>query len=182
MGTFITKLKEKLFARNLEMIILGLENSGKTTFMNHLTYGEFRKTVPTIGLNVRTVKQKGLVMKMWDLGGQVHFRSEWAAYAKGCQVMIFVIYASNPDCLPISKTELFQLLEEKELSNVPILILSNKIDLSPHLSEIEIIKGMNLDYMVDNPWNVIPISAKHGTNIDQALDWLLKKSMALNKS
>ena len=67
--------------------------------------------------------------------------------------------------LGISKTELFQLLENKDLHGTPLLILSNKIDINPHLSESEIIHGMNLDYILENPWNIIPISAKEGTNI-----------------
>ena len=27
--------------------------------------------------------------------------------------------------------------------------------------------GLNLDYILDNPWLVIPISSKDGTNIEQ---------------
>ena len=34
-------------------------------------------------------------MKVWDIGGQVQFRSEWGNYAKGCDVIIFLIDASN---------------------------------------------------------------------------------------
>jgi ADP-ribosylation factor-like protein 8 len=34
---------------------------------------------------------------------------------------------------------------------------------------------MNLDYIVDNPWIVIPISALRTTNIDQVVTWLVKQ-------
>ena len=68
------------------------------------------------------------------------------------------------------------MLEDKDLSGMPLLVLANKIDLTPHLSEIEIIQGLNLDYLVDNPWIVIPISALHGTNFVQVIEWLLNRS------
>lgn len=46
-------------------------------------------------------------------------------------------------------------------------MLANKIDLGPKITEQELIKGLNLDYIVDNPWLLVPISAKNGTNIEQ---------------
>ena len=65
------------------------------------------------------------------------------------------------------------MLEERDLAGIPLLVLSNKIDISPHLSEPEIIQGLNLDYVIDNPWLVISISALRGTNIERVVDWLL---------
>ncbi len=59
---------------------------------------------------------------------------------------------------------------------MPILVIANKMDLDDKLTEIEIVKGMNLDYIVDNPWGLIQISAKHGTNIDKVVEWLVDTS------
>lgn len=36
--------------------MVGLENCGKTTLLNQLTLGDASFTVPTVGLNVKTVK------------------------------------------------------------------------------------------------------------------------------
>ena len=58
MGILWTKLRDLLFGKNLEIALVGLENSGKTTFANHLAYGEPKSTLPTIGVNVRFVKNK----------------------------------------------------------------------------------------------------------------------------
>jgi ADP-ribosylation factor-like protein 8 len=55
-------------------------------------------------------------------------------------------------------------------------VLANKIDLEPHISEPELIRELNLDYIVDNPWLVIPISALRLVNIDQVIQWLMKQS------
>ena len=70
---------------------------------------------------------------------------------------------------------MYSLLEEKTLENKAILILANKIDISPHMSEVEIIRELNLDYFNTNPWAVINISALKGNNFEKAVEWLSKK-------
>ena len=172
MGILLGKIRS-LFARRMEMVIVGLENSGKTTFINSLSEGTPGETVPTIGLNVKTVQKGNLIIKAWDLGGQVQYRTEWSRYAKGTNVIIFVVDSSATDLISYSRKELHTMLEERDLAGIPLLVLSNKIDISPHLSEPEIIQGLNLDYVIDNPWLVISISALRGTNIERVVDWLL---------
>ena len=62
MGILLGKIRS-LFARRMEMVIVGLENSGKTTFINSLSEGTPGETVPTIGLNVKTVQKGNLIIK-----------------------------------------------------------------------------------------------------------------------
>jgi 50S ribosomal subunit-associated GTPase HflX len=82
----------------------------------------------------------------------------------------------QPATLATSKHELHRLLEDRELAGIPLLILANKIDLGAKVSEKELIEGLNLDYITNHAWLVLPISAKDGTNIDQALEFLTKHS------
>ena len=67
------------------------------------------------------------------------------------------------------------MLENKDIEGKPLLILSNKIDIEPHMDEKEIIKELNLDYVYSNSWAVITISALKGTNFQEAVSWLEKK-------
>ncbi len=67
------------------------------------------------------------------------------------------------------------LLDEKGIDGRPLLILANKIDIEPHMSESDIIRELNLDYLYSNPWAVITLSALKGTNLEQVLEWLSKK-------
>tara|TARA_B110000208_G_C11574897_1_gene360289 strand:- start:52 stop:336 length:285 start_codon:yes stop_codon:yes gene_type:complete len=60
-----------------------------------------------------------------------------------------------------------------ELASTPVLVLANKIDLKPHISEHDLIRELNLEYCCDNPWLVIPCSALQQVNIDQVVDWLV---------
>jgi len=59
-------------------------------------------------------------------------------------------------------------------------VLANKIDLHPHVSEPELIRELNLDYVSENPWIVIPVSALKNLNIDQVISWLVKQGHAPN--
>jgi ADP-ribosylation factor-like protein 8 len=99
-------------------------------------------------------------MKCWDLGGQSQYRAEWGRYTRGCNVIIFVVDANAMGILPDAKIELHRLLEDRydppalnshlilftllllrELATTPLLVVANKIDLEPHATEPELIRG-----------------------------------------
>lgn len=48
----------------------------------------------------------------------------------------------KPSTLGSSKKELHNLLENKNLRQIPILVVGNKIDLSNHIMEKELIQGV----------------------------------------
>lgn len=184
MGAFLSTLSEKIMAlfkeKELELCVVGLNNAGKTTLISLLATGSApaMEALPTIGLNVVTYKtpNEGVVIKMWDLGGQENYRAEWTRYARGCNVIVFVVDAADSARFAEAKQELHRLLEDPQLSKIPLLVCANKIDLNPHASESELVQALNLDYITDQTWVVFPISALRGTNIQQVAEWLVKQS------
>lgn len=164
------------WTRKLEVVLVGLENSGKTTLLSVLSNGVPVQTAPTIGLNVKLVKRGGIQMKCWDLGGQMQYRQEWGRYTRGCDVILFVVDTNATDKLTEARAELNRLLEDKELAHTPVLIVANKIDLEPHCSEQTLIRELNLDYITDNSWIITPCSALKTINIDEIVQWLIKQS------
>ena len=78
--------------------------------------------------------------------------------------------------MPDVKIELHRLLEDRELQTTPLLVVANKIDLTPHATEPELIKALNLDYIIDNPWIIIPCSALRNTNVDEVIQWLIRQA------
>ncbi|KAH8047254.1 Arf-like GTPase [Aureococcus anophagefferens] len=178
MGAIFTKLLDAFYNKKLEVVLVGLENSGKTTLLNVLAAGRPVETCPTIGLNVKLVRKGGVQMKCWDIGGQAQYRSEWGRYTRGCDVIIYVVDANALDSIPLARKELHRLLEDRELATTPLLVIANKIDLDPHISEPDLIRELNLDYITENPLIVIPVSALKVINIDQVLSWLIKQGSA----
>lgn len=176
MGQVLQRLLEVFWSKSLDVVVIGLENSGKTTLLHVLSNGTPVETVPTIGLNVKVFK-KGLVkMKCWDIGGQAQYRSEWGRYAQGCDVVLYVVDSSIPDKLVLAKKELHKLLDDGSIGSTPLLVLANKIDIEPHVGEAEIIEKLQLNYVMETPWVVLPISALKCLNVDQVVEWLTSQA------
>jgi Arf/Sar family protein len=137
-----------------------------------LANGKPIETVPTIGLNVKMFRKGRVDMKCWDIGGQEQYRSEWSRYTKGCDVVLYVVDAAAPQKLPTAKKELHKLLDDGSIGSTPLLVLANKIDIIPPVGESELIERLQLNYVMETPWMVLPISALHVTNMDQVVEWL----------
>uniref|UniRef100_A0A7N2L2R9 ADP-ribosylation factor n=1 Tax=Quercus lobata TaxID=97700 RepID=A0A7N2L2R9_QUELO len=75
MGIVFTKMFSTLFGnREARILVLGLDNAGKTTILYRLQMGEVVSTIPTIGFNVETVQYNNIKFQVWDLGGQTSIR------------------------------------------------------------------------------------------------------------
>ena len=162
--------------RKCHFFCAGLENSGKTTLLNILASGEVVQTAPTIGLNVKSFRKGGVNMKAWDIGGQQKFRDEWGRYTRGCDVIVFMVDASDRKKIDTARYELHRLLENPELSKVPLLVLGNKVDTEPHMSHDNVIQALNLDYITENKWTMINISCTRNINLDKVVEWLTANS------
>ena len=176
MGNFLAKILEKMFTKNLDVVLVGLNNSGKTTFCESIKLGANPKVqpAPTIGLNISTFSERGVKFKVWDIGGTQQFRKEWPRYTRDADIIAFLVDVADHYKWPIARKELHVLLEDKELRGKPLLILANKIDLEPDVEEKTLIRELNLDYITENDWVIIPISAKYGNNVDEAVQHLSK--------
>ncbi|KAJ4458539.1 putative Arf/Sar family; other [Paratrimastix pyriformis] len=173
MGALLAVAKRIFATKKLDVCILGLDNSGKTTILEAMCGTlQLKNTVPTIGMNVKQLKSNGVTMKAFDLGGQQRFRSEWLRYAAECDCILYVVDAADERRLPESRYEINRLLEDAGFAQKPILIVANKCDL-PHMEPERIIQGLNLDYITDNRWAVVPISAMQRTRIPEVIKWLV---------
>jgi signal recognition particle receptor subunit beta len=65
---------------------------------------------------------------------------------------------------------------------MPLLVLANKMDKEGHMTATKIVESMNLDYIDDHKWKILPISARNGTNMDQAVEWIMKTSQEFTES
>jgi len=170
-------LRRLFFSKEIEITLVGLQNSGKTSLVNCLTAGQFsEEMVPTVGFGLKIISKGNVKIKMWDLGGQTRFRSMWSRYCRGVSAVVFVLDSADVESLPQSREELHTLLAHPALSNIPVLILGNKNDLPNALSVQDVIEGMALASIDDRECSCYSISCKSSRNIDVTLDWLLKRS------
>jgi len=176
MGGVVDKIKRRFLTRSIEVAVIGLENSGKTTLCNQLCLNQGGNPTPTIGLNVRVVKKNRVTFKIWDIGGQQNYHCQWQKYCEGADVILVVVDVHDASKVPTLKRVLHQVLDFEGIRSIPILVLANKIDLGASITEVELIQGLNLDYITEQAWMVQPISAKLGTNIEHAVDFLIQNS------
>jgi len=161
----------------MELTLVGLQNSGKTTLVNVIANGAFSDDqIPTVGFNMKKVQKGNVTIKLWDIGGQPRFRSMWERYCRGVNAIVFVVDAADHDKFETAKKELHDLLSKPPLQNIPLLVLGNKNDLPESIGVDEIIDQLDLKAIQGREVCCYSISAKNSVNIDMTLDWLIKHS------
>ncbi|XP_063224636.1 ADP-ribosylation factor-like protein 5B isoform X6 [Bacillus rossius redtenbacheri] len=80
MGLLFTKIWSLFGNEEHKIVMVGLDNAGKTTILYQYLMNEVVHTSPTIGSNVEEVVWKNIHFIMWDLGGQQSLRAAWSTY------------------------------------------------------------------------------------------------------
>jgi len=168
----------------MELTLVGLQNSGKTTFVHVLASGSYDEdTLPTVGFNVRKVTKGNVTIKLWDIGGQPRFRTMWERYCRGVNTIIYMVDAAEHDTEKIqqSRHELHQLLDKPQLAGIPVLVLGNKNDLDGAMGVDSIIEKWGLEELKGGrEVCCYSISSKNQNNMDITLQWLLAHSAKNN--
>ncbi|XP_042507484.1 ADP-ribosylation factor 1-like [Macadamia integrifolia] len=113
MGSAISRLVRMLFAkREMRVLMVGLDATGKTTILYKLKLGEIVTTIPTIGFNVETVDYKNVSFTVWDLGGQDKIRPLWRYYFQNTQGVIFVVDSNDRERISEAGNELHRMVSE----------------------------------------------------------------------
>eukprot|EP01135_Chromosphaera_perkinsii_P012121 Nk52_evm1s2586 gene=Nk52_evmTU1s2586 len=156
MGLLFTKILKRLTGGSEEhkIIIVGLDNAGKTTILYQILMNEVVVTTPTIGSNVEEVTYKNLRFLVWDVGGQDSLRSTWSTYYTNTKCLIMVIDSTDRERLSISKSELYQMLASDDLKRSHILIYANKQDVKGAMSAAEITETLNLTSIKEHQWHI----------------------------
>ena len=173
MGFIISKILD-FFNRsrnNFKIILLGIQNAGKTTILYRLSLGQLIKTTPTIGSNVEEITYNNVKFQAWDLGGQESTRSVWDVYFINADAIIYVI-DSHDENYDESKTQFYKLLVNETLKDAVILIFANKQDLPGSKSVNEIINIYGLTEIKDHIWHIQPCSAQTGEGLITGIKWL----------
>jgi ADP-ribosylation factor protein 1 len=155
------------------LLMLGLGNSGKTTILYKIKLNEEVATIPTIGFNVETLTHNNVDLTIWDVGGSDRIRILWRHYYANTKAIIYVVDCSDCPSLEESKEELWKMMEEPELENVPILIYANKCDLPTALGTAAIAEHLNLHSIKKRDWYIQAAFAKTGKGLFEGLDWII---------
>ena len=157
------------------LLVLGLDNAGKTTILRKLSNEDITNITPTAGFNIKSLSMSNFRLNVWDIGGQKAIRPYWKQYYDSTDALIYVIDSADKNRVEETGEELSQLLEEDQMNGVPLLVLANKQDLVNALSAKDVAEGLNLFSIRDRPWQIQPCSAKTGEGLKDGMEWLIKQ-------
>lgn len=179
MGAWLSSLKRALGLlppdRKIRVLILGLDNAGKTSILYRLHLGTVVNTVPTVGFNLETLQYKHITFEVWDLGGQTGIRPYWRCYFSDTDAVVYVVDSTDRDRMGVAKHELYALLDEDELRKSLLLIFANKQDIPEAATEAEIAQQLGVASITNRTWTVFKSSAKTGEGLLEGMDWLVDK-------
>ncbi|KAL1341941.1 hypothetical protein AAHE18_09G123400 [Arachis hypogaea] len=189
MGAMVSRFWFMLFpAKEYKIVVVGLDNAGKTTTLYKLHLGEVVTTNPTVGSNVEEVVYKNIRFErhglavivgypnlVWDLGGQERLRTSWATYYRGTHAVIAVIDSSDRARISIMKDELFRLLGHDELQHSLILVFANKQDIKDAMTPAEITDALSLHSIKDHDWHIQACCALTGEGLYDGLGWIARR-------
>ncbi|NXC40615.1 AR13B protein, partial [Penelope pileata] len=168
--------------RKVTLIMVGLDNAGKTATVRGIQGESPEDVAPTVGFSKIDLKQGRFEVTIFDLGGGKRIRNIWRNYYAESYGVIFVVDSSDIARMEETKEAMTEVLNSPKISGKPVLVLANKQDREGALSEADVIESLSLEKLVNEHkclCQIEPCSAVMGCgkkidkSIKKGLFWLL---------
>ncbi|KAJ5361718.1 Small GTPase superfamily ARF/SAR type [Penicillium brevicompactum] len=182
--------KARLKDKEMRILMLGLDNAGKTTIVKRIMNEDVTTVSPTLGFIIKTIDFMGYKLNIWDVGGQKTLRSYWKNYFEKTDTLVWVVDATDrlrvDDCRqelsgllleevrPPTRQSRHQLTTFQRLMGASLLVFLNKTDVEHCMSEQEVRQRLDLDSIKTHKWTILPCSAMTGTNLNEGLEWVVQ--------
>ncbi|KAI4736255.1 ARF/SAR superfamily [Aureobasidium sp. EXF-12298] len=178
--------KARLKDKEMRILMLGLDNSGKTSIVKNIMGEDINEVSPTLGFIIKTIEYDGearagcevptakLTQKTGDVGGQKTLRTYWKNYFEKTDTLIWVVDGTDRERIDDCRQELEGLLLQERLMGASLLVFKNKSDVTGCMSSEEIRKALRLDTIHTHRWNIMECSALTGLNLQEGLKWVVQ--------
>lgn len=170
MGNYLVN-GEKNKEEKKKIIVLGLDNAGKTSILYSTGIGRHCTSLSTLPFSIEKVETDECIFVSWDIGRNQQYRSFWHFYFDFPSHVIFVIDSSNISKLDEAINEFYRFLNEKQILNLPVLILLNKQDLPNCISQQDIEDKLELQKL-ESSWFIQQTIAIRNIGIEDGLNWI----------
>ena len=172
--SILKKVKQK--EKEVRLLMLGLDNAGKTTILKKFNGEDISTISPTLGFNIKTLEYRGYKLNVWDVGGQQTIRAYWRNYFEQTDGVVWVVDSADRRRLETCKAELHALLEQEKLAGASLLIFCNKQDLAGALTPEEIASVLELreEQFSTRHWAIQACSAVTGDGLVDGVDWMVQ--------
>lgn len=166
----------------ISILIVGLDNSGKSTLLAHAKPVPVLPTqvdgcieiLPTYGFAIeQTMSPSGRKVFLYDCAGGTRYRSMWDFFAGECDGVIYVIDSADKARLSLAKTNIEDFLRHPLLARKPVVFVANKQDLPDALKKEDVKRLLGLDKKtIHQPFSIKPGSAITGMGLNDALTFV----------
>ncbi|XP_037082392.1 ADP-ribosylation factor-like protein 13B [Pollicipes pollicipes] len=136
-------------ARRIRVLLVGLDNAGKTTAAKGLVGEAVADPAPTLGFSRLELRRRGWWVELFDVGGGRGIRGIWRNYLAECHGLVFVVDASDEARADECRAALHALLEDQRVRGKPVLLLANKQDVPSALDEVELNERLQLELVAN---------------------------------
>ncbi|CAK7566460.1 MAG: ADP-ribosylation factor-like protein 2 [Sporothrix epigloea] len=165
--------KARLKDKELRILMLGLDNAGKTTIVKQIMGEDVSTVSPTLGFIIKTIDYEGYKLNIWDVGGQKTLRSYWRNYFERTDALIWVVDATDRLRIDDCRNELHGLLQEERLAGASLLVFANKTDVQGSMNDDETLEALKLEEIRTHRWHILRCSAVTGQNLKEGLAWVV---------
>ncbi|ELU10821.1 hypothetical protein CAPTEDRAFT_200263 [Capitella teleta] len=157
------------------LLMLGLDNSGKSTLLCRLATGTMAQLAPSARPNSDSFEFENLTVTAYDIGA----RRVWSNYFSATDAVLFLVDGSDVTRFPEAAKELNGLLSAEELSGMPVAVLNNKVDVPGALGMLDFKEQMQIDRCCSGfrlvgrrPLEAFASSVKLGCGYQDAFRWI----------
>ncbi|XP_076288220.1 ADP-ribosylation factor-like protein 13B [Lasioglossum baleicum] len=140
---------KKCSEKTIILLIVGLDNAGKTSVLNRISGESDRNVLPTIGFRTVSLRYKSYTVKIYDIGGSPQIRSLWTKYYSGIHGLIYVVDASDISRLTENRVVFGELVSHECISGKPILLLANKQDINGSIDELDLVENLDVEHVAN---------------------------------
>ncbi|KAJ0923053.1 putative small GTP-binding protein [Helianthus annuus] len=175
MGQSFNKLFSFMLKKEVLIVMVGLDNAGKTTILYKLKLVKIVTTIPTVGFEIETLEYKNISFHVWDVGACTMYRPPFvrAPGIQNTQALIFVVDSTDRDRVVDARDQLHGIiLKEDVFKDTMLLVFANKQDRPGAMNVAEITDKLDLHALGLQHWHVQSASATSGEGLYEGLDWL----------
>ncbi|XP_012221906.1 ADP-ribosylation factor-like protein 13B [Linepithema humile] len=132
--------------KTIILLIVGLDNAGKSLILNHISGDPDQNVLPTMGFRTVSLKHKSYSVKIYDLGGSSQIRALWPKYYNDIHGLIYVVDASDISRLAENKVVFNELITHEHIASKPLLLLANKQDLNGAIDELDLVENLDVEH------------------------------------
>ncbi|OHT13991.1 ADP-ribosylation factor-like protein 5A [Tritrichomonas foetus] len=156
------------------VLMMGLDDSGKTSLLNQFIHHEFFKPSPTnLAEHTKfTFNDRNLFIR--EIGGRYRYREDWPTLYEHAKALIWVIDLIDRGRVIESREEFEKVINHELIKDLPVLIILNKIDSRLKMERNVCCELMQFSKYENKNLKIIETCQRTCQEIDEGFKWIIE--------